>query len=121
MIDAPSSSDSETPEIDFKNLNFEELEKTFQEVRELAATTFRQTSDEGDDVFRNVMGNVVSIRWPFKGGIWRLFSVSQLLEDVNRFLCGNPNSVLCKGSTDREEMVKAMRAMLEGLGCRIIE
>lgn len=121
MGEVPSSPDSENPEIDFKNLKFGELEKVSKEIQRLAATTFHQTSDESDDVFRNVMGEVVSIRGPFKGGIWKLFTVSQLSGDVHGFLCGNPNSVLCKGSTDREEMVKAMRAMLEGLGCRIIE
>lgn len=121
MVEGLPSPDSENSNIDFQNLNFGELEKVSKEIQKLAATTFHQTSDESDDVFRNVMGDVVSIRGPFGKGIWKLFSVSQSLKDVHGFLCGNPNSVLCEGSTDREEMVKAMRAMLEGLGNRIIE
>ena len=121
MGETPSLPDSEIPEIDFKSFKFEELERVSKEIQRLATTTFHQTEDENENVFRNVTGDVVAIRGPFKVGVWKLFSLSQSLKDVHGFLCGNPKSVLCKGSTDREEMVKAIRAMLEGLGCRIIE
>lgn len=115
MGEIPSSPDSENPEIDFKNLNFGELKKTFQEVRKLATNTFHRT----EDGFVNAVGDGIGIYWVY--GSFRVHGVSDTLRDVHFFLCTNPHSDALKGSKDKEEVVRAVKAMLEGLGKRVIE
>lgn len=117
MIDVPSSPDNENPEIDFKNLKFEDLKRTFEEVRELATNTFHQT----EYGFINADGSGgISVAW--RSGKFYMTGVSESLRDIHSFLCLKaPHLPVFKGSPDREEVMREVRAMLEGLGKRVIE
>lgn len=117
MVDVPSSSDSENPEIDFKNLNFGELEKTFQEVRELAKNTFHQT----EDGFVNALGSGIGVHYNY--GRFCISGVSEDLRDVHAYLCSHRPSDVYKGcdTRNKEEVMRAVKAMLEELGKRVIE
>ncbi|MFA6296818.1 MAG: hypothetical protein WC663_05665 [Patescibacteria group bacterium] len=100
--------------LDLQELNFEQFERAFQEIQELASKTFHQN----ENGFRNVKGEGIYIEKV--GNIFKLSEVTPSLKEVHTFLATNANSVLTKGSSDKEEMIQAMKKMIEGLGNRII-
>lgn len=107
--------ESKNPEnLELQGLSFAELERAFRETQRLAATSFGQT----ENGFRNAQGEGIYIREA--KGIFKLSEISPSLRDIHTFLATHPNSVLTNGSANKEEMMSAIKNMLEELGNRII-
>lgn len=103
--------------IDFQKMKFEHLEQALKEVRELAATSFKQSGDE----FYNAEGHGMSVSE--RNGVWRIAGINRSLRRVHEYVGGGHrgNPILTQGSSNKEEVIQAVREMLEELGNRIIE
>lgn len=101
--------------MDFQKMNFEQLEGALREARELAARTFKQYGDE----FRNAEGHGMFVGE--KRGVYRICGINHSLRKVHEFVAGYRDPMLAQGSSNREEVIRATREMLEKLGYRIIE
>ncbi len=94
---------------------FDQLERTAQEVQRLAVTSFKQT----ENGFRNVRGDVINIQGA--EGIFRLSEISPSLREFHTFLATHSDSVLIRGSANKQEMILAIKEILEELQNRIID
>lgn len=114
----PLQSLGERPEtVGFDKLSFAELSQTLHEVQELAAKTFTQT----ENGFRNTNGDGIAIG--NDNGIFKVVSFSPALKDFNSWAArtSSEESIVKKGSPDREAMMTALRQLLLELGNRVIE
>lgn len=111
----PDSAETHPEGVDFSGLGFQQLQGAFKTVNILASTTFTRL----DNGFVNVMDDGIYIR--DMDGTFRLSVVSHSLTQVHLFLATHTESVLTKGSTDKEEMMRALESLLKELGNRIIE
>lgn len=101
--------------MDPKNLSFEELEKLSKEVTELAKSSFKET----ENGFININGDGLIVIET--SGIFKIGSVSSGLADFHRYILHGPNKILEKGCDSKEEIMLAIKKMIEELGNRIIE
>lgn len=117
----PDNIEHESPEsLDLSKLNFAQFKETYENISKLAETTFEQT----ENGFINAKGNGIFVRLEF--GIYRISDISDKLQAFHRFITSNPNSVLVKGTPDKEKMMQALRDMIneidyDGIKYRIIE
>lgn len=104
----------ETPaSIDLEKLTFEELGKLAQKANELAKSSFTGT----ENGFKNIEGGGIFIRQ--QGSKYVLSEIT--LPEMHQFIATHTDSILVKGSEDKEEMMGALKQMVEELGYRIIE
>ncbi|HBB38016.1 MAG: hypothetical protein UV82_C0006G0065 [Candidatus Magasanikbacteria bacterium GW2011_GWD2_43_18] len=114
-IPTPDHREPRTPESELSELSFAELERSHQEIQRLAGNTFTVT----ENGVKNAQGEGVFIR-ATEGG-FRLSQITPNLGEVQTYLAQNPNTALTRVCTTKEEIIVAMREMLEALGKRIIE
>jgi hypothetical protein len=110
---------SEKPEslgdLDLEALNFEQLSGVYEKVGSLAEKTFKRDGD----CFRNMSGTmVVSIK---KDG--ERYVLSTLFgPTLHHYVAFSSVKVLNRsGSSDKEELVRAIEDMIKNLGNRLIE
>ncbi len=104
----------ENPEFDASELTFEQLKQAV----ELARTTFTQT----ENGFRNVNGDVIEIKE--SKGVYKIVNFpaqSRCPKLHNEVMFTPEGEIIQKGSPDREEMIAAIKALLEKTENRIIE
>jgi len=97
-----------------RGLNFADLKRLHEATARLAATTFIEV----ENGFRSVNGDGIFIRK--QGDVYRLAGFIPL-PSFSLWLSSHPNSVLVRGSVNKDEMLRATREMIEELGNRIIE
>ncbi len=106
----------ENPEkMDFNKLNFNELEELSKEVTELAKSSFKQI----ENGYKNINGDAVTIQET--KGVYEISSISSKLSDFHGYVLDSNNEILYGGNIDKEEMMKALKKMIEEFGNRIIE
>ncbi len=101
--------------MDLNRLGFEELKRVRDDVLAMAPNTFRET----EDGFENLQGDSVRIR--FIDGLFRVRGDFSTHTPIQFFITTHSESVVLRGSTSREEMMTAIRAMLQEIGCWIIQ
>ncbi|MFA6305172.1 MAG: hypothetical protein WC651_00375 [Candidatus Gracilibacteria bacterium] len=110
----PQQSPEEREVVDPANLNFNELSAAY----ELAHTTFRVT----EDGFESIDGDKIVVREV--NGVYKVrrFPDSTRRQSFHLEALNGPHSHLIKnGTTNKEELMAALRAMIEKTGNRIIE
>jgi len=96
------------------DLNFDELKDAY----ELAHTTFRVTNDG----FESIDGDTITIHEIH--GVYKVssFPDSQRRQSFHNEALHGPNrDLITKGTKNKEELMAALRAMIEKMGNRIIE
>ncbi|MDD4333486.1 MAG: hypothetical protein PHT51_05255 [Patescibacteria group bacterium] len=115
MQETPTKENNPYSPENLEKLGFEELQNTFKITSELAKTTFKRV----ENGFANANGDGIYIKEGAGG--WKISEISNTLKDSHRLVATGDNKILQTGSTDKEELMKAIREMLEATGNRIIE
>ena len=104
-------------EENIKELDFESLEKLSQEVRKLSETSFKKVRNG----FENINGKGIYIGE--RQGKWKITTLSEELKSFQKAFASPSNDYNhLDGMFDaKEELMKEIRNMIEGLGNRIIE
>ena len=110
--------DTLAPELakkDFSELGFDELQGVYQALEGLAMTTFKRQGD----FFQSVTGDMVGIK--SEDGVYKLSYISPGLKAFHAAMAMSGDSIIARGSADKEEMMQAIEAILKDSGNRVIE
>ncbi len=111
----PNEQIEKSKEINLAELSFEELEKLLKETKELARKTFKQV----ENGFVNAKGEGIYIGKVYDQ--YKISEASKSIPEFHRFLENNTNPILTRGSSNKEEMMQALKEMIEELEFRIIK
>lgn len=102
---------------DPKDMNFEELKSFSKEISDLAKTSFKET----ENGFVNADNEYVSIIKEGGQDVYKITGISDSLPKFHFYVLHGSNKNLEKGYIDKEEMMQAIREMIEKTGNRIIK
>jgi hypothetical protein len=116
----PTDQEQVTPALesskkDFSELGFDELQTVYEEVERLARTTFKRQGD----FLQSITGEMVGIK--SDNGVYKLSYISPGLRAFHTAMATSGDSVIARGSADKEEMMQAIEAILKDSGNRVIE
>jgi predicted HTH transcriptional regulator len=97
-------------------LSFGDLKQALELTLELTRTTFHLENNG----FRNAKGEGILIGLK-DNGLYEITGLNNNLREIHLFLATHNDSILVKGSTNKEEMMYALKEMIESVGFRIIK